>query len=158
LDGKKQVALGIFFATYMRENRGSVEVTLRQGEVSASKTFDFAQLEDNQYAYLPFDGEAFQPGPAKLFLTGAKGKVGSSVTAWARPLQEGTDLVHNGYATNLSLVTHYYWRYAGSKYLTCLPSKGLWLQVLFCSVFVIPALIAVGLGVFVAFISPVKTA
>ena len=79
---KNMKKYGIVFATYARNNRGSVKVKIIQNTVKLEKVIDISKLEDNQLEDIDLNYNKLKEGKALLLIEGIDGVPGNSITIY----------------------------------------------------------------------------
>ena len=86
--------IALRFATYMRRNEGTIEVTFGQEGLGHRWTLDASRLDDNAYVNLCLE-QPIQPGkPFWIGVTGVDGAIGSAATVWLSATLDRSVLVN----------------------------------------------------------------
>lgn len=80
--GEQVDCIALRFATYMRRNEGSLQVTWSQGDRGHRWVLDASGLEDNSYVDLCLDRPMDASAPFVLEVSGVDGEPGSAATVW----------------------------------------------------------------------------
>ena len=80
--GEQVDCIALRFATYMRRNEGSLQVTWSQGDRGHRWVLDASALEDNSYVDLCLDRPMDASAPFVLEVSGVDGEPGSAATVW----------------------------------------------------------------------------
>lgn len=73
---------GIMFATYARQNIGTIKIDLEQGNTKIEELVDVSSISDNSIYYLNIDGKKLNEGTAKLSIVGIDGVEGNAITTY----------------------------------------------------------------------------
>ena len=89
-----QIGLGLSFGTFLRSNKGKVELKITQGDKSDRVVLNSKTLVDGEERLFVFS--QFDAGPATLTLSGINGKGSNSPTVWFEPGEQEPRAVVNG--------------------------------------------------------------